>query len=64
MKWRVQKRVELDGVRGDALLYREYTLAGIWPRSVPDYFDDDIVSEKLNECAETEILPWSGRTLR
>jgi hypothetical protein len=46
------------GPTGDALLYREYTLAMIWPRQCPECIDDDEVSDWLNHCAATKRLPW------
>ena len=52
---------KIDATVGDALLYREYTLGLIWPRSCPDYLDDDVVSEWLNHCARTECLPWMAK---
>jgi hypothetical protein len=57
-KWRIETRRDLSGVHGDALLYREYTLALIWPRSCPEYLDDDVVSFWLNKCARENRLPW------
>ena len=53
-----QANVEIGPI-GDALIYREYTLALIWPRSCPEYIDDDEVSEWLRYCADTEELPWA-----
>jgi hypothetical protein len=41
------------------VLYREFALSGIWPRSCPEYIPDSVVTEKLRECARTERLPWS-----
>ncbi len=58
MTWASEQNVDL-GPSGDALLYREYTLALIWPRSCPEYLDDNIVSIELNKCAQKERLPWS-----
>ncbi len=46
------------GPHGDALLYREYTLGLIWPRSCPEFLDDDVVSYWLNKCAAENPLPW------
>lgn len=57
-KFEHKRTVEIDEPRGDALIYREYTLALIWPRSCPEYLDDDVVSQWLNHCAQTERLPW------
>lgn len=59
MTWRTVARVDLSDMRGDALLYRELTLALIWPRQCPEWIDDDEVSRQLRKCAETETLPWS-----
>jgi hypothetical protein len=57
-RWHAVANVELSDVRGDALLYREFTLALIWPRSCPEFLTDDEVSYWLNRCAATETLPW------
>ena len=48
---------EIGPIRDD-LIYREYTLALIWPRSCPDFLTDDEVSDWLNYVARTETLPW------
>ena len=39
-------------------LYREYTLALVWMRRVPEYIDDSTVAYHLLKCGETESLPW------
>jgi hypothetical protein len=57
-KWRTVASVDLSDVRGDALLYREYTLALIWPRSCPEWIDNDVVSRALRKCARENRLPW------
>ncbi|MGH9807698.1 MAG: hypothetical protein ACRD9W_10640 [Terriglobia bacterium] len=59
MTWRVESEVAVGGPFGDALLYREFTLALIWPRSCPEYIEDDVISIELNKCAEQEVLPWA-----
>lgn len=56
-EWVERERVDL-GPQGDDLLYREYTLAMIWPRSAPEYIDDDVISFWLNKCARENKLPW------
>jgi hypothetical protein len=57
MTWRRGESRALGPCR-DVLLYREYALALIWPRSVPEYIPDGVVSAQLNECARREKLPW------
>lgn len=59
MAWETQSTGDLSGDIGDAALYREFSLAMVWPRSAPDCFDDDTISRELRECAATEPLPWS-----
>jgi hypothetical protein len=58
-EWSTVASVELSDVRGDALLYREYTLALLWPRSCPEWIDDDEVSRALRKCARENRLPWA-----
>ena len=57
-QWRRTTSRELSEVHGDAKLYREYTLALIWPRSCPEFIDDDTVSFYLRKCARENPLPW------
>ncbi len=46
-------------LRFEARLWRAYALALIFPRSVPEYIDDETVSIQLRECVQAEPLPWS-----
>ena len=39
-------------------LYREYCLALMWPRTVPEYIPDSVVWAGLLDCAG-EPLPWA-----
>jgi hypothetical protein len=45
-------------LRWEARTWRVYALALIFPRSVPEYLDDEAVAAELRKCAETERLPW------
>lgn len=42
----------------EAAIWREYSLALIFPRLVPDWIDDETIGEKLRECAANNRLPW------
>jgi hypothetical protein len=57
-KWQSAEVRELSGLSYDHRLYREYTLALIWPRSCPEFIDDDTVSRELRKCAANNRLPW------
>jgi hypothetical protein len=46
-------------LRWEARTWRAYALALIFPRSVPEYIDDETVSIQLRECEQAEPLPWS-----
>jgi len=39
-------------------MWREYALAGIFPRSIPEYIPDDVIAEKIRECEANNFLPW------
>ncbi len=56
--WIEGESVQLSGLSYDDWIYREYTLAGIWPRSCPEWIDTDEISRTLRECARNERLPW------
>jgi hypothetical protein len=45
-------------LRWEARTWREYALALIFPRSVPEFLDDETVAAQLRACAQTEPLPW------
>jgi hypothetical protein len=42
----------------EARMWREYALAGIFPRSIPEYIPDDVIAEKIRECEANNFLPW------
>jgi hypothetical protein len=39
-------------------IWREYSLAMIFPRSAPEWIDDSVIRAKLYECRDNEWLPW------
>jgi hypothetical protein len=57
-RWQSGEARDLSRLNLDARLYREYTLALIWPRSCPEFIDDDTVSRELRKCAANNRLPW------
>jgi hypothetical protein len=58
-RWRRAGSRELSDVHGDAVLYRDLTLSLVWPRSCPEWIDDDTVSFHLRKCARENTLPWA-----
>jgi len=58
-KWKLESVVELSNCYGDDLLYREYTLALLWPRSCPEFLTTDEISYWLRKCARENELPWT-----
>lgn len=44
--------------RHEADLWREYSLALMFSRSVPEWIPDETISARLRELEATTLLPW------
>jgi hypothetical protein len=42
----------------EAEWWSEYSLAGIAARSVPEWIDDQVISDWIWQMVTTEMLPW------
>ena len=45
-------------LRWEARTWREYSLAGLFPRVIPEYIPDETISFYLRKCAAENRLPW------
>jgi hypothetical protein len=61
MKWELTASIEIklhNAIEYERTIWHEYSLAGIFPRSIPEYIPDDVIGLKLRECQRDNELPW------
>lgn len=56
--WHRVAAADVSHISRDDALYREYTLALIWMRRVPEWITTDEISHNLRKCARENELPW------
>lgn len=57
--WRPTSVVKLDPRSHWQKLWDKWSLVLIFPRRVPEWVDDEVIDQKLDELERTERLPWA-----